>query len=150
MQFKECLRLDNDQSFTPIEKPGELTPEGACSSFRTPRPHLAFLKHSELFAKEKILGDDGGARGKEQPYEREQPKTQHIELWSIERLVEYPRNPRKNDSAVDRMCSSIREFGFKIPYLVRSDGQVVDGAVKPVGIATAGGQMSSVRTKANF
>ena len=43
------------------------------------------------------------------------PAMQHIELWPIERLVEYPRNPRKNDGAVDRMCGSIREFGFKIP-----------------------------------
>ena len=32
-----------------------------------------------------------------------------------ERLVLYTRNPRKNDAAVDRMCSSIREFGFKKP-----------------------------------
>src|ERR1700686_4403302 len=56
--------------------------------------------------------------------------TQHIELWSIERLREYPRNPRKNDGAVDRMCSSIREFGFKIPCLVRSDGEVVDGDLR--------------------
>jgi DNA modification methylase len=58
------------------------------------------------------------------------PTTQHIELWPIDRLVEYPRNPRKNDSAVDRMCSSIREFGFKIPCLVRSDGEVVDGHLR--------------------
>src|ERR1700733_11364239 len=56
--------------------------------------------------------------------------TQHIELWPIERLREYPRNPRKNDGAVDRMCSSIREFGFKIPCLVRSDGEVVDGHLR--------------------
>src|ERR1700692_4604584 len=61
------------------------------------------------------------------------PTTQHIELWSIERLVEYPRNPRKNDGAVDRMCSSIREFGFKIPCLVRSDGEVVDGHLRLKG-----------------
>ena len=27
-----------------------------------------------------------------------------IESWPIERLREYPRNPRKNDAAVDRMC----------------------------------------------
>lgn len=27
------------------------------------------------------------------------PTTQHIELWPIERLVEYPRNPRKHDAA---------------------------------------------------
>ena len=53
--------------------------------------------------------------------------SQSIEQWPIERLVEYPRNPRKNDAVVDRMCGSIREFGFKIPCLVRSDGEVVEG-----------------------
>src|SRR5271155_747545 len=53
-----------------------------------------------------------------------------IELWPIERLREYARNPRKNDSAVDRMCTSIREFGFKIPVLARSDGEVVDGHLR--------------------
>jgi ParB-like chromosome segregation protein Spo0J len=56
--------------------------------------------------------------------------TQHIEPWPNERLVEYSRNPRKNDAAVDRMCASIREFGFKIPCLVRSDGEVVDGHLR--------------------
>ena len=55
---------------------------------------------------------------------------QRIEYWSIERLVFYVRNPRKNDAAVDRMCSSIREFGFKIPVLARSDGEVVDGHLR--------------------
>jgi DNA modification methylase len=54
----------------------------------------------------------------------------HIELWPIERLREYPRNPRKNDAAVDRMCASIHEFGFKIPCLVRSDGEIVDGHLR--------------------
>jgi len=56
-----------------------------------------------------------------------------IQMWPIDRLVLYARNPRKNDAAVDRMCSSIREFGFKIPVLARSDGEVVDGhcALRP-------------------
>ena len=63
-----------------------------------------------------------------------------IEVWPIDRLVVYARNPRKNDAAVDRMCGSIREFGFKIPCLVRSDGEVVDGhlrlkAARKLGIA---------------
>jgi DNA modification methylase len=53
-----------------------------------------------------------------------------IETWPIERLREYARNPRKNDSAVDRMCASIREFGFKIPVLARSDGEVIDGHLR--------------------
>jgi hypothetical protein len=43
------------------------------------------------------------------------PQPLEIQIWSIDRLVFYARNPRKNDAAVDRMCSSIREFGFKFP-----------------------------------
>ena len=34
--------------------------------------------------------------------------TLQIEVWPIERFVFYARNPRKNDAAVDRMCSSVR------------------------------------------
>src|ERR1700685_2672922 len=36
----------------------------------------------------------------------------------------------RNDHAVDLMCASIREFGFKIPCLVRSDGEVIDGHLR--------------------
>jgi len=57
-------------------------------------------------------------------------QTPQIQIWPIDRLVFYVRNPRKNDAAVDRMCSSIREFGFKIPVLARSDGEVVDGHLR--------------------
>ncbi len=38
-----------------------------------------------------------------------------VQIWPIDRLVFYSRNPRKNDAAVDRMLASIQEFGFKIP-----------------------------------
>lgn len=53
-----------------------------------------------------------------------------IQIWAIERLVPYARNPRKNDKAVDRMCASIQEFGFKVPCLVLTDGEVVDGHLR--------------------
>jgi len=53
-----------------------------------------------------------------------------IEIWPIEKLIPYVRNPRKNDAAVDRMCSSIREFGFKTPVLARTDGEVIDGHLR--------------------
>jgi hypothetical protein len=53
-----------------------------------------------------------------------------IEIWPLGRIVEYARNPRKNDAAVDRMCASMREFGFKIPCLVRSDGELIDGHLR--------------------
>jgi len=58
------------------------------------------------------------------------PQSLQIQIWSIDRLIFYARNPRKNDAAVDRTCSSIREFGFKIPVLARSDGEVVDGHLR--------------------
>jgi DNA modification methylase len=58
------------------------------------------------------------------------PRSTEVQSWPIDKLVFYVRNPRKNDAAVDRMCSSIREFGFKIPVLARSDGEVVDGHLR--------------------
>jgi len=67
-------------------------------------------------------------------------KALKVEQWPIERLIEYARNPRKNDSEVDRMASAIREFGFRIPIVAKSDGSVVDGhlrlkAARKLGLA---------------
>jgi DNA modification methylase len=53
-----------------------------------------------------------------------------VEQWPLERLIPYARNPRRNDEAVDRMCAAIREFGFRIPIVARSDGTVVDGHLR--------------------
>jgi len=58
------------------------------------------------------------------------PQSPQIQVWPIDKLVFYARNPRKNDGAVDRMCASIKEFGFKVPVLARSDGTVVDGHLR--------------------
>ena len=63
-----------------------------------------------------------------------------IVMWAVEKFVPYVRNPRKNDQAVERMVDSIREFGFKVPILARSSGEVVDGhlrlkAAKRLGMA---------------
>lgn len=53
-----------------------------------------------------------------------------IHYYPIENLIEYDRNPRKNDIVVNRMCASIREFGFRIPIVAKSDGTVVDGHLR--------------------
>jgi DNA modification methylase len=53
-----------------------------------------------------------------------------IENWPVSRLIPYGRNPRKNDQAVERMMASIQEFTFKVPMLVRSNGEVVDGHLR--------------------
>lgn len=57
------------------------------------------------------------------------PKMQ-IEYWSIDRLIPYARNPRKNDDAVPKMAGLIKEFGFKVPVVIRSTGEVIDGHLR--------------------
>ena len=53
-----------------------------------------------------------------------------FETWPIERCIEYARNPRKNDHAVDKVAAAIREFGFRVPICAKSDGTVVDGHLR--------------------
>ena len=64
-----------------------------------------------------------------------------VEQWPVERLVPYKRNPRVNDHAVERMATTIREFGFRVPVLARSSGEVMDGhlrlkAARKLGMAS--------------
>ena len=64
---------------------------------------------------------------------------QQLESWPTDSLIEYARNPRKNDHAVDRVAAAIREFGFRVPILAKSDKTIVDGhlrlkAAKKLGI----------------
>ena len=53
-----------------------------------------------------------------------------VETWPIDRLVPYVRNPRKNDEVVGKMVAAIREFGFRIPVVAKSDGTIVDGHLR--------------------
>src|SRR5580704_18448318 len=57
-------------------------------------------------------------------------KNLEIQYWHIAKLIPYARNPRKNDDAVDRMVVSIREFGFKVPLLIRRNGDIIDGHLR--------------------
>ena len=61
-----------------------------------------------------------------------------FETWPIERCIGYARNPRKNDHAVDRVASAIREFGFRVPIVAKSDGTVVDGHLRLKAAAKLG------------
>jgi ParB-like chromosome segregation protein Spo0J len=54
----------------------------------------------------------------------------NVEQWPLERLIEYARNPRKNDHAVEKIAAAIHEFGFRVPILAKSDGLVIDGHLR--------------------
>lgn len=62
-----------------------------------------------------------------------------IDLWPVERVRPYPNNPRVNDGAVDAVAASLREFGFRQPIVVDSDGVIIVGhtrfkAAKKLGL----------------
>ena len=59
----------------------------------------------------------------------------------ISELTPYENNPRKNDSAVDAVAASIKEFGFKVPIIIDKEGVIVAGhtrlkAAKKLGMET--------------
>jgi len=63
-----------------------------------------------------------------------------IDLWPIDRVIPYARNPRVNDSAVDAVAASLREFGWRQPIVVDADGIIIVGhtrwkAAKQLGLA---------------
>lgn len=60
----------------------------------------------------------------------------------LSEIKPYERNPRKNDSAVDAVANSIKEFGFKNPIVIDSDGTIINGhtrykAAKKLKLKTA-------------
>ena len=66
---------------------------------------------------------------------------QRIELWPVEKLVPYARNPRTHsDEQVAQIAASIVEFGFNNPVLVDSRAGVIAGhgrllAARKLGLA---------------
>lgn len=45
----------------------------------------------------------------------------------IDSIKPYDKNPRKNDKAVKYVAESIKEFGFKVPIVIDTDGVIVAG-----------------------
>ena len=50
-----------------------------------------------------------------------------VELWKIDDVKPYERNPRINDDAVEVVANSIKEFGFRQPIVVDVDGVIICG-----------------------
>lgn len=50
-----------------------------------------------------------------------------IKEIDVKILKEYENNPRHNESAVDIVASSIKEFGFKVPIVIDKDNVIIAG-----------------------
>jgi len=52
----------------------------------------------------------------------------YVELWPLDRLIPYARNPRiHSDAQVAQIAASIAEFGFNNPILVDSNAGIIAG-----------------------
>ena len=59
----------------------------------------------------------------------------------IDKIIPYVNNPRNNEEAIDKVASSIQEFGFKVPVIIDENNVVVTGhtrllASKKLGLKT--------------
>jgi len=50
-----------------------------------------------------------------------------VQMWSVDRVVPYQRNPRRNDDAVEKVAASMKEFGFKQPIAMDKDAVIIVG-----------------------
>jgi ParB-like chromosome segregation protein Spo0J len=50
-----------------------------------------------------------------------------IENLPIENLIPYIRNPRKNENTIEKVASSIKEFGFRQPIVVDAEKVIIAG-----------------------
>ena len=57
-----------------------------------------------------------------------QPIARQIELWPIDKLIPYGRNPRTHsDTQVGQIADSIQTFGFNNPILVDTQAGIIAG-----------------------
>ena len=60
--------------------------------------------------------------------QKQYPVAQHIELWPIEKLIPFARNPRTHsDAQVAQIAASIAAFGFNNPILVDTKAGILAG-----------------------
>lgn len=48
-------------------------------------------------------------------------------IKKVSELIPYINNPRNNDNAIDAVASSIKNFGFKVPIVVDSNNEIING-----------------------
>jgi DNA modification methylase len=53
-----------------------------------------------------------------------------IETWPLAKIIPDENHLRKNNHAVGKVAEAIATFGFRVPLLVRSPGELVDGDLR--------------------
>ncbi len=99
-----------------------------------------------------LILDFGGNIERHGPIDQVQPKERKptdsfsmpvqnmkVEMWTLDRIKPYDKNPRINDGAVDAVAKSIQSFGVRQPIVVDTEGVIIVGhtrwkAAKKLGL----------------
>jgi hypothetical protein len=74
-----------------------------------------------------------------------------IELWPIDRVVPYSKNPRKiTQAAIDKVADSIAEYGWQQPIVVDADGVTIVGHVRLLASKKLGEKVVPVQIADNL
>lgn len=66
---------------------------------------------------------------------------------SLDEITPYPKNPRKNDQAVDSVAESIRQCGYVAPIIVDEDGVILAGHTRYKALKKLGRDKAEVLVK---
>ena len=58
--------------------------------------------------------------------------------FSIEKVIPYARNPRKNEAAVAKVAAFIKEFGWRQPIVVDKDNVIIAGHTRLMAAQSLG------------
>jgi len=72
------------------------------------------------------------------PAQKKRVTTPYAEMWPLSAIKPYAQNPRKNAGAVEKVASSIREFGFRQPIVVDGKGVVIAGHTRLLAAQSLG------------
>lgn len=68
-----------------------------------------------------------------------QTEPMNIEMWAIDRPIDYPKNARKwGPKAIEKVGDSIKRFGFRQPIVVDKDGVIIIGHLRRTAARSIG------------
>ena len=74
-----------------------------------------------------------------------------VTMWPIEKILPYARNARQiPQKAIDKVASSIREFGWRQPIVVDQDGVIIVGHVRLLAAQKLGLKEAPVHVASNL
>jgi DNA modification methylase len=75
----------------------------------------------------------------------------NITIWNVDQIIPYVRNARQiPEAAIDKVASSLREFGWRQPIVVDRDGVIVCGHVRRLAALKLGLKQAPVHVAENL